>query len=95
MAAVMMLPQSVNAESVWDGSVDTEWERDLNGNYLIQSAAELAGLAYVLNSQDLVYQANTEHHAYYGSGMTFLLSTDFATVSRRILTLNTEISTLQ
>lgn len=76
MAAVMMLPQSVNAESVWDGSVDTEWERDLNGNYLIQSAAELAGLAYVLNSQELVYQASTEWHAYYGSGMTFLLTDD-------------------
>ena len=76
LAAVTLLPLSVYAESVWDGSVDTEWERDGNGNYLIQSAAELAGLAYVLNSQELVYQANTEWHAYYGSGKTFLLTDD-------------------
>lgn len=76
LSLLLMYPITSSAVSVWDGSIDTEWETDLDGNYLIQSAAELAGLAHVVNEKDLVYQANTERHAYYGKGMTFILTVD-------------------
>lgn len=76
LVALVLFPSLSYAQSVWDGSVDTEWEQDANGNYLIQSAAELAGLAQVVNEKDLSCQANTEHHAKYGAGMTFILTTD-------------------
>lgn len=66
---------TANAISVWDGSTDTDWAQDANGNYLITSAAELAGLSKVVF--ELEHQLNgTEWHAYYGSGMTFVLTDD-------------------
>lgn len=52
------------AESVWNGGVDTDWATDANGNYLITSADELAGLAQKVNS-------GTSY-----SGYTFLLMDD-------------------
>ena len=76
LAALMLSPLASSATSVWDGTTDTSWERDADGNYLITSAAELAGLAKVVNENELVYQGNTELHAFYGSGMTFILTTD-------------------
>ena len=74
--AAILCPLSSHAVSVWDGSIDTDWETDMDGNYLITSAAELAGLAQVVNENTLVYQANTEYHAFYGNGMTFVLTDD-------------------
>ena len=76
LAALLLSPLAGYAVSVWDGTTDTSWEQDANGNYLITSAAELAGLAKVVNENKLVYQANTELHASYGKGMTFLLTED-------------------
>lgn len=76
LAALLLSPIASYAVSVWDGSTDTSWEQDADGNYLITSAAELAGLAKVVDEMELTYQGNTEWHAFYGSGMTFLLTTD-------------------
>lgn len=76
LIATITNPLASYAVSVWDGSIDTQWDTDMDGNYLITSAAELAGLAQVVNEKELIYQGNTEHHAFYGKGMTFILTED-------------------
>lgn len=64
MAVAAMSGYTAQAESVWSGGVDTEWAQDANGNYLIYTADELAGLASQVNN------GNTY------SGTTFLLMDD-------------------
>lgn len=55
--------------SVWDGSIDKEWNIDAQGRYMITSAAELAGLA------DAIYNSGKSSADNY-SGTTFVLTTD-------------------
>ena len=62
--AVAMCSTTAMAVSVWDGTADTEWATDANGNYLIYTAQELAGLAQQVNAGN----------SYAGS--TFLLMDD-------------------
>jgi len=62
--AVAMCSTTAMAVSVWDGTADTEWAIDANGNYLIYTAQELAGLAQQVNAGN----------SYAGS--TFLLMDD-------------------
>ena len=62
--AVAMCSTTAMAVSVWDGTTDTEWATDANGNYLIYTAQELAGLAQQVNAGN----------SYAGS--TFLLMDD-------------------
>ena len=62
--AISMLGFTTQAEDVWDGSTDTEWTTDANGNYLIYTAEELAGLASKVNGGESY------------SGKTFLLMDD-------------------
>lgn len=62
--AISMLTLTAHAEDVWDGSTDTEWATDANGNYLIYTAEELAGLASKVNDGESY------------SGKTFLLMDD-------------------
>ncbi len=52
------------AVSVWGGGSDTEWATDANGNYLIYTAEELAGLAAQVNAGNSY------------AGTTFLLMDD-------------------
>ncbi len=62
--AALMLPVMSQAESVWSGGVDVEWNYDSQGNYMITTADELAGLAQRVN--------NGESFA----GETFVLTDD-------------------
>lgn len=64
LAAAVMGGFTANAESTWSGGTDTDWATDANGNYLIYTADELAGLASKVNS-------GTSY-----SGYTFLLMDD-------------------
>jgi hypothetical protein len=75
--AISMLGFSAQAVDTWDGSTDTDWSKDANGNYLIYTAEELAGLAKVVNEGDAKYQwSPVEYHYSYGNGKTFLLMDD-------------------
>ena len=74
--AISMLGFSAYAVDTWNGTADTDWSKDANGNYLIYTAEELAGLAKVVNEGKAVYQLSTEYHYSYGKGMTFLLMDD-------------------
>ena len=73
--AISMLGFSAYAVDTWDGSTDTNWATDANGNYLIYTAEELAGLAKVVNEGE--YKLNGVEWVYsYGNGKTFLLMDD-------------------
>lgn len=56
--------------SIWDGSTDTDWESVPNEEnaYYITSAAELAGLASVVNSNDTQNSKNLPQPTGYTSG---------------------------
>ena len=54
------------SKSVWDGSVDTEWYTGDKDSYDIKNAAQLAGLAKLVNSGESM------------KGITFNLRTDIA-----------------
>lgn len=71
--------------SVWDGSTDTDWEAvpDEENAYYITSAAELAGLASVVNSNNTSNAKDLPQPAGYTSGnvssyygYTFYITTD-------------------
>ena len=65
MLAIAMFGTTAMAVSVWDGTADTEWATDADGNYLIYTAQELAGLA------EMVYADKSDY-----KGETFLLMDD-------------------
>ena len=67
--AVGTFATSMAQVSVWDGSIDKEWNIDAQGRYMITSAAELAGLA------DAIYNSGNSSADNY-SGTTFMLTSD-------------------
>ena len=62
--AALMLPAMSQAESVWSGGIDVEWNFDSQGNYMITTADELAGLAKRVNDGESF------------AGVTFVLTDD-------------------